>query len=156
MQTIFCVFIVILHLTIGFYTRKSIQCGRNVAKFELLSSMVFGDIQVRDPIAESLRKLGITSPSPIQKASLVPLNSGVSGVLHAHTGSGKTMAYLLPIVKRIYDTTSEPFKSIIIVPTRELAIQVWMFDRSASLLIPCRWLRMLFPYAVTLQWFIFV
>ena len=88
--------------------------------------LVFGGVKFPHPLSSSLAALGISEPSPIQKASLVALNSGLSCILHAETGSGKTLAYLLPLLKRLYGrgTLSTPVQALIVVPTKELAVQV--------------------------------
>ena len=89
-------------------------------------SIVFAGVRFRHPIATSLRNLNLTYPSPIQKSSLLPLVTGLSCILHAETGSGKTFCYLLPILKRLYDSElhSSGIRVMIIVPTKELAVQV--------------------------------
>lgn len=58
-----------------------------------------------------------------------PLTTGLSCILHSQTGSGKTLTYLLPLLKRLYneyDDTKEwqPMQAMIIVPTKELVVQV--------------------------------
>ena len=90
-------------------------------------SIIFAGVKFRPPIATSLRNLNLTDPSPIQKSSLLPLVTGLSCILHAETGSGKTLCYLLPILKRLYDSDlhSSGIRVLIIVPTKELAVQVW-------------------------------
>jgi superfamily II DNA/RNA helicase len=67
----------------------------------ITSQIVFGGVKFGAPLSTSLGALGITEPSPIQKASIAPLTSGLSCILHAQTGSGKTLAYLLPLLKRL-------------------------------------------------------
>lgn len=90
--------------------------------------MVFAGVKFESPISTSLRGMGIASPSPIQQASLVALTTGLSCILHAETGSGKTLTYLLPILKRIYSSSSsnagDGVQAMIVVPTKELAVQV--------------------------------
>lgn len=88
--------------------------------------LTFSGVKFPLPIAASLTALGVTTPTPIQKAAIGPLTSGLSAVLHAETGSGKTLAYLLPLMKRIYggESSSIPLQALIVVPTKELAIQV--------------------------------
>lgn len=88
---------------------------------------IFGGVKFGAPLSGSLRNMGIEEPSPIQAASLVAINSGLSCILHAETGSGKTFAYLLPLMKRIYSNgrdNMQPLQAMIVVPTKELAVQV--------------------------------
>ena len=75
-----------------------------------------------------MQKLGILEPTPIQKTSIAPLTAGLSCILHAQTGSGKTLTYLLPLLKRLLDSNGQvdktPLQGLIVVPTKELAVQV--------------------------------
>lgn len=90
-------------------------------------SLVFAGVKFESPVSTSLRGMGIASPSPIQQASLVALTTGLSCILHAETGSGKTLTYLLPILKRIYSSSNSGgggIQAMIVVPTKELAVQV--------------------------------
>lgn len=132
----------IFHYCACFHLKFRANIGGRALNAKAQLPFVFGDVSFADPVAQSLRNLGITKPSPIQQTSLVTLNSGASSILHAHTGSGKTIAYLLPILKRIYDTTKVPFKSIVIVPTRELAVQVRMILTGLTGTNWCRLLQM--------------
>jgi len=58
-----------------------------------------------------------------------PLTTGLSCIIHSQTGSGKTLTYLLPLLKRLYNEYEdkkqwEPMQAMIIVPTKELVVQV--------------------------------
>jgi superfamily II DNA/RNA helicase len=92
------------------------------------NTLVFSGVKFHDPISSSLRSLGISEPSPIQKASIAQITSGLSCILHAQTGSGKTLAYLLPLLKRLTRNDGsidmKPLQGLIIVPSKELAVQV--------------------------------
>jgi superfamily II DNA/RNA helicase len=95
---------------------------------DLSNTLVFSGVKFHDPISSSLRSLGISEPSPIQKASIAQITSGLSCILHAQTGSGKTLAYLLPLLKRLTENDGsidmKPLQGLIIVPSKELAVQV--------------------------------
>lgn len=88
----------------------------------------FAGVKFSPPLSTSLQRLNIVDrPSPIQQASISQLCKGQSCLLHAPTGSGKTFAYLLPALKRIYEDESSqnsPLKALIVVPTKELSSQV--------------------------------
>ena len=92
------------------------------------NTLVFSGVKFHEPISSSLRSLGISEPSPIQKASIAQITSGLSCILHAQTGSGKTLAYLLPLLKRLTKNDGsidmKPLQGLIIVPSKELAVQV--------------------------------
>ena len=87
--------------------------------------MNFKDIGVCDQLIEKLSIIGINSPTPIQE-SIIPLilsNRSVTAI--SQTGSGKTLAYLLPLVQKLTSQqTDKTIQMVVLVPTRELAIQV--------------------------------
>ena len=69
----------------------------------------------------ALRSLGLNRPSAIQRAVAPRINKGESVAIHAATGSGKTHAFLLPLLARLRMTT--PRQALVLVPTRALALQ---------------------------------
>jgi superfamily II DNA/RNA helicase len=84
----------------------------------------FHDLGVSTPMVRKLDALGITSPFPIQVATLPDAMAGrdVSG--RAPTGSGKTLAFSLPIATHVERGKPGRPRALILVPTRELASQV--------------------------------
>jgi superfamily II DNA/RNA helicase len=85
--------------------------------------MTFLDLQLPPDLIAALAKQQITDPTPIQIAALPVLKEGSDAYLHAETGTGKTLAYLLPLFERI-DATQAATQAIIVAPTHELAIQI--------------------------------
>ena len=85
--------------------------------------MTFTDLQVLPDLIAALAKQQIEEPTPIQSAALPVLLSGRDAYLHAETGTGKTLAYLLPIFCRL-DATQAATQAIVVAPTHELAIQI--------------------------------
>ncbi|MGX9985685.1 DEAD/DEAH box helicase [Soonwooa purpurea] len=84
----------------------------------------FADFELPKALNEVLEKLNISEPTPIQYKSFSPILSGRDIMGIAQTGTGKTLAYLLPILKEYkYSKTDQP-KILILVPTRELVVQV--------------------------------
>jgi ATP-dependent RNA helicase RhlE len=84
----------------------------------------FEDLKINKPQLKALRDMGITSPTPIQEKSIPAVNSGNDMVGLAQTGTGKTLAYLLPVLKSLtYSEQIHP-RVLILVPTRELVTQV--------------------------------
>jgi ATP-dependent RNA helicase DeaD len=71
----------------------------------------------------ALKAAGITTPTPIQVAALPPLLAGSDLIGQSRTGSGKTIAFGLPLIERI-DPKARTLQALVIVPTRELANQV--------------------------------
>ncbi|MFB5599201.1 MAG: DEAD/DEAH box helicase [Nitrososphaeraceae archaeon] len=73
-------------------------------------------------IIQALKENGYKSPFPIQQTAIPFLLKGVDVVGQAHTGTGKTAAFALPILTKI--KSKGPIQALILVPTRELAMQV--------------------------------
>ncbi len=86
--------------------------------------MHFHDLNLKKPILLALEDLGYTEPTIIQAAGFSTIMSGKDMVGLAQTGTGKTLAYLLPLIN-LWKFTKEPHPQILIlVPTRELVVQV--------------------------------
>lgn len=84
----------------------------------------FNDFNLPKYLTAALDKLGIIKPTPIQIKSFSPILSGRDIMGIAQTGTGKTLAYLLPILKDYKYSASDQPKILILVPTRELVVQV--------------------------------
>jgi ATP-dependent RNA helicase DeaD len=85
--------------------------------------MTFSDLKVPPELVAALAKQQILDPTPIQIAALPVLLAGNDAYLHAETGTGKTLAYLLPLFCRL-DIGLAVTQVIIVAPTHELAIQI--------------------------------
>jgi superfamily II DNA/RNA helicase len=85
--------------------------------------MTFTELGVSDSLISALAKLGITEPTDIQVAAIPVVREGRDAALHAETGTGKTLAYLLPLLARI-DLKLEATQVIVLAPTHELALQI--------------------------------
>lgn len=75
-------------------------------------------------IQKALDELGFETPTPIQEKSFSVIMSGRDMMGIAQTGTGKTLAYLLPLLKQYKFNPAETPKIVILVPTRELVVQV--------------------------------
>jgi ATP-dependent RNA helicase CshB len=84
----------------------------------------FTEFQFKPFIMDAIQKLGFKEPTPIQKEMIPLILEGKSAIGQAHTGTGKTHAFLLPIVQRI-DTGKQEVQAVITSPTRELATQIY-------------------------------
>ena len=84
----------------------------------------FTDYQFQPFLREAIQKLGFESPTPIQKEMIPLVLKGVSAIGQAHTGTGKTHSFLIPIVERM-NADSNDLQAIITAPTRELAAQLY-------------------------------
>jgi len=85
--------------------------------------MTFSDIHVRSDLIAALAKQKITEPTPIQTVAYPVLLEGKDAYLNAETGTGKTLAYLLPLFCRI-DPKLAATQLVIVAPTHELALQI--------------------------------
>ncbi len=83
----------------------------------------FRELGLNDQILEALTAVGYETPTPIQAKTIPLLLSGADLLGQAQTGTGKTAAFALPILARIDLQLPDP-QALVLVPTRELAIQV--------------------------------
>ena len=81
----------------------------------------FSDIGVSPDILKILDKLSLTSPTPIQKQAIPVALKGTDIVGIAQTGTGKTFAFGIPIIQKLLSSSGQ---ALVLVPTRELALQV--------------------------------
>ena len=90
--------------------------------------MSFGNLNIIDPLLRALAKEGYTTPTPIQMLAIPPLLDGRDLVGIAQTGTGKTAAFVLPILQRMMaERKSSPPgvpRVLVLAPTRELAAQI--------------------------------
>ncbi|PIA77735.1 DEAD/DEAH box helicase [Gaetbulibacter sp. 4G1] len=84
----------------------------------------FEDLNLNTPLYNALNDLGFITPTPIQTKAFNVIASGKDMVGIAQTGTGKTFAYMLPILKNLKYSTQENPRVLVLVPTRELVVQV--------------------------------
>src|SRR5690606_25867638 len=89
-----------------------------------LMSTTFADLGVPARLCARLDELGLTAPFPVQAATLPDALAGRDVCGKAPTGSGKTIAFGLPLIARIEKAAPRRPKGLVLVPTRELASQV--------------------------------
>jgi len=77
---------------------------------------------LRMRVAANLAAMNISAPNALQSACFGPLLGGRDAIVQAHTGSGKTIAFLLPLIEQLDPSSSEP-QALVISPSRELAFQ---------------------------------
>jgi superfamily II DNA/RNA helicase len=83
----------------------------------------FGAQEVSHDVALALKTIGYEEPTPIQVDCIGPILDGADVVGQAHTGTGKTAAFGIPMVERV-DSSQNIVQGLVLVPTRELAMQV--------------------------------
>ncbi len=88
--------------------------------------MNFADFNLTPTLQDGLSTMGFETPTPIQEQAIPVIMEGSDLIACAQTGTGKTAAYLLPIMHKLAEqhVAHDCFKCLIIVPTRELASQI--------------------------------
>ena len=86
--------------------------------------MPFSKFGLHPDILKGVREMGFTRPTPIQTDTIPPALAGRDVLASAETGSGKTAAFLLPILQRLLGKPRRATRALIITPTRELAAQI--------------------------------
>ena len=84
----------------------------------------FQDLDLSNPLRNSIEELGFVNPTPIQEQAFPVIRSGKDVVGIAQTGTGKTFGYLLPILRDLKFSKQQHPRVMILVPTRELVVQV--------------------------------
>jgi superfamily II DNA/RNA helicase len=98
----------------------------------------FRDFGIRDEIVRGLEAAGIFTTFPIQALTLPLALRGQDIIGQARTGTGKTLAFGIPLLELVIDGTPAAPKALVVVPTRELAIQVAEDLRTAAVNLPTR------------------
>ena len=93
-----------------------------------VSTPCFSQLALGEPLQRALKEKNYTTPSPIQAQAIPHLLEGRDLIGIAQTGTGKTAAFALPILKRLADhprplSPKRP-RALILAPTRELAVQI--------------------------------
>src|SRR4051794_13124317 len=86
--------------------------------------MSFNSFGLNADLLRGVKDLGFTRPTPIQKDAMPPALEGKDVLACAMTGSGKTAAFLLPILNDLAKKPRGTTRALILTPTRELAAQI--------------------------------
>ncbi|MEX2597611.1 MAG: DEAD/DEAH box helicase [Salibacteraceae bacterium] len=88
--------------------------------------MTFNELGLNDQLIESISYMGFEKATPIQEQAIPEILKGEDMIACAQTGTGKTAAFILPIIHNLIEVNAEKhtISTIVIVPTRELAIQI--------------------------------
>lgn len=84
----------------------------------------FADLKLTKPILNALEDAGFETPTPIQEQIFSVARSGQDIIGIAQTGTGKTLAYLMPILVKLHYAQGRYPRALVVVPTRELVVQV--------------------------------
>src|SRR5690349_10133510 len=85
----------------------------------------FSDLPLSTTLLGNLARNGFAQPTPVQAMAIPQQLAGHDLVITAQTGTGKTLAFLLPMLEALTKAAAEPgISALILSPTRELAIQI--------------------------------
>jgi ATP-dependent RNA helicase DeaD len=88
------------------------------------STTTFKELGLDERIQKALAENGFEKPFPIQGAAIPLILQGKDIIGQAHTGTGKTAAFALPLLTKIKNNSNRSIQALVLVPTRELAMQV--------------------------------
>ncbi|WP_010664601.1 DEAD/DEAH box helicase [Marinilabilia salmonicolor] len=86
--------------------------------------MKFTEFGFSQEVIDGLEAMRFEKATPVQEATIPPIMNGKDMIACAQTGTGKTAAYLLPVLDRQVQSNSEGLNTLVLVPTRELAMQI--------------------------------
>ena len=86
--------------------------------------MLFGALKLHPSLIKGIKELGFSKPTPIQTDAIPAALGGRDVLACAMTGSGKTAAFLLPILQQLLDKPRRTTRALVVTPTRELAAQI--------------------------------
>jgi superfamily II DNA/RNA helicase len=98
--------------------------------------MEFEEFGLNNNLLDALAYMGFEKATPIQISTIPEIISGKDLIACAQTGTGKTAAFLLPIIEKLLKGPREGINTLIVVPTRELAIQIEQQIRGFAYFIP--------------------
>ncbi len=103
--------------------------------------MPFRALHLAPPVLQAVKDAGYTEPTPIQLAAIPPIIAGDDVIGIAQTGTGKTAAFVLPILTRLAQANRRPGRGprvLIVAPTRELVVQIEENVRAYARHLPLR------------------
>ena len=86
--------------------------------------MTFNELNISKQILMALEDAGFEQPTPIQERAFPVIRSGKDVIGIAQTGTGKTLAYLIPLLMKLHYAQGNYPRALVIVPNRELVVQV--------------------------------
>jgi len=86
--------------------------------------MTFNEFNLTDQLADAIDHMGFSEATPIQEEAIPAIMDGKDLIACAQTGTGKTAAFVIPTLNYLAQNPSDDVKVLIVVPTRELAIQI--------------------------------
>ena len=86
--------------------------------------MTFSDLKVTRQYLDALEAMGITEPTEIQSKAIPRIRSGQDVIGIAQTGTGKTLAFLLPLMGMLSHAQGNGPRAVVLTPSKELALQI--------------------------------
>ena len=86
--------------------------------------MSFANFPLRPELHKAIEALQFHEPTPVQREAIPPVLEGRDVLAAAQTGTGKTLAFLLPVLHRMLERPRPGVSALVLLPTRELAAQV--------------------------------
>jgi ATP-dependent RNA helicase RhlE len=84
----------------------------------------FSDFAISPSLLKKMTACGFITPTPVQEQAIAPALAGSDVLATAQTGTGKTLSFLIPIIERLQASQSKGVMALVLLPTRELAMQV--------------------------------
>lgn len=113
---------------------KPVAEGNDITE---IATLHFNDFEISSQLKENIAAKGYLQPTPIQEKSIPVILAGRDLIGIANTGTGKTAAFLIPLIEKIYRNRKE--RVLVITPTRELALQIGDVLRDFNRGIGVRW-----------------
>jgi ATP-dependent RNA helicase RhlE len=110
---------------------EPLQPSRTITATDDATSITFNDFNISQSLKDRLSAAGYVTPTPVQAGAIPPALEGDDILATASTGTGKTLSFLVPMIDRLEEISKPstrgaktPILSLILLPTRELAMQV--------------------------------
>jgi ATP-dependent RNA helicase RhlE len=84
----------------------------------------FSELSISPSLKEKLKASRFVTPTPVQAAAIPQALTGTDLIATAQTGTGKTLAFLIPVIEKLSQNKTTGIAALVLVPTRELAMQV--------------------------------
>src|SRR5215468_2374921 len=104
-------------------THSSVECWRTSRQQES-KMQSFSELSISPSLKERLAAAQFSTPTPVQAAAIPQALQGKDVIATAQTGTGKTLAFLIPVMEKLSAQGTTGIAALVLVPTRELAMQV--------------------------------
>ncbi|MCT4615552.1 MAG: DEAD/DEAH box helicase [Marinifilaceae bacterium] len=98
--------------------------------------MRFTEFKLTDEVLQGIEAMGFENASPVQELAIPHILNNKDLIVCAQTGTGKTAAFILPLMNKILENKMKGFTTLVLVPTRELAIQIDQQIEGFSYFVP--------------------